>query len=99
MKATTIHTNLGGDVDHVILGAPEAGWAEAIAVQARSNLAAVGEDEKGRAVPPLLQALEELIEINHLSGGGVGCMSFEICILKGDRWHNKKVTYDVHTSG
>ena len=35
--------HLRGDVDHVVLGAPEAGGAEPVAVQAGADLRAVGD--------------------------------------------------------
>ena len=39
-----------------------------VAIQlAGTDLAAIREDEQCRTIPALLQALEELIEVNHLS--------------------------------
>ncbi len=45
---------------------PEAGGAKAVAVQPAADLLAVGEDEEGRAVPALLQALVVLVKVHHL---------------------------------
>mmetsp|Transcript_18872 Transcript_18872/g.47860 ORF Transcript_18872/g.47860 Transcript_18872/m.47860 type:complete len:1344 (-) Transcript_18872:168-4199(-) len=63
------HANLGRDIDHVVAGAPEAGRAQAVAVQARADLLAVGEHEQRGAVPALLQALVVLVEVHHLRVG------------------------------
>jgi hypothetical protein len=48
--------DLGRHVDCVVGRAPEARGAQAVAVKARADLLAVGEDEQRGAVPALLQA-------------------------------------------
>ena len=57
---------LGRDVDHVVVGDPEARGAEPVAVQARADALAVAEHEQRGAVPALLQALVELVEVHDL---------------------------------
>mmetsp|Transcript_8442 Transcript_8442/g.24193 ORF Transcript_8442/g.24193 Transcript_8442/m.24193 type:complete len:235 (+) Transcript_8442:3341-4045(+) len=56
------HANLRRDVDHVIVGAPEAGRAQTIAIQVGADALAIAEHQQSRAVPSLLQTLPELVE-------------------------------------
>lgn len=60
------HTDLRGHVDGVVSSAPEACGAQAVAVEAGADAAAVGEDQQRGAVPALLQTLVELIEVHDL---------------------------------
>ena len=47
------HPGLGGEDDEVVGGAPPAGGAQAVAVEDRADLDAVGEADRGRSVPGL----------------------------------------------
>jgi hypothetical protein len=63
--------HLGGDVDVVVRGAPEARGPEAVAVEPASELLAVGEDEERGAVPRLLHPREVVVKLLHLGVGRV----------------------------
>lgn len=73
-------------VGHVVVRHPEAGGAEAVAVEAGADVLAVGEDEQGGAVPALLEALPELVE-----GDGLGVLLHEVGVVAeglGDEHHH-----------
>ncbi|MBK7742911.1 MAG: hypothetical protein IPI40_04150 [Betaproteobacteria bacterium] len=56
------HADLGGHHDVVVVGDDEARRAQAVAVERRADLAAVGEGHRGRAVPRLHQRGVVLVE-------------------------------------
>ena len=56
------HTGLGGQDDQAIIGDPVASRAQPVAVQDRTDLGAVGENDAGRPVPRLHQRGVELIK-------------------------------------
>ena len=56
------HAALGRQHDEAVLGHPVAGRAQAVAVEDRADPGAVGEGDRGRAVPGLHQALVVLVE-------------------------------------
>mmetsp|Transcript_15003 Transcript_15003/g.40466 ORF Transcript_15003/g.40466 Transcript_15003/m.40466 type:complete len:533 (+) Transcript_15003:2899-4497(+) len=60
------HTDLGRNIDEVVLGLPEARRAQAVAVQARAHLLAIAEHQQGGSVPALLNALPVLVKVGCL---------------------------------
>ena len=56
------HADLGGEHDQAVVGDPVAGGAQAVAVEDRADLGAVGEHHAGGAVPRLHQRGVELVE-------------------------------------
>ena len=62
------HADLGGEHDEAVVGDPVAAGPQAVAVEDRADLGAVGEDDAGRAVPRLHQRGVELVERAALPG-------------------------------
>lgn len=60
------HARLRRHVHEAVVGAPEAGGAQAVAVEARAECLAVAEHQQRGAVPRLLQAAVVVIEGRHL---------------------------------
>ena len=56
------HADLGGEHDQAVVGDPVAAGAQAVAVEHRADLGAVGEHHAGGAVPRLHQRGVELVE-------------------------------------
>ena len=76
------HTDLGGQDDQAVVGDPVARGAQAVAVEDRADLVAVGEDDAGRPVPRLHEAGVELVE------GATGVVHLGV-VLPGLRDHHQ----------